>query len=103
MKIVNTPCYVLTCGSRYETFFRMVTHYAERDRESRLKYLVLSSLILNVLKDCQYDTGPDDAEALEIIHEVIQIQDVNTHPILTLDHNDNRTRVGLTKVGGLRL
>ena len=77
-----------------------MTHYEDRDLETSLKYLVLSSLILRLLKVCKYEIGTDDMAALEIIHEVIQIHDVNTHPILALDGDEgsNCSQVGLTKV-----
>lgn len=96
--------------SNYRRLFSMVTHYGERPREEELKYLVLAMLIYRVLERTGY-LGKGSSEevthqrqvssidVLKLVHNLIQIQDVNTHPVLAPDKGGAGSEVGLTKIG----
>ena len=85
-------------------FFGMVTHADRKEGDEKYKYLVLSVLLLRLLQKAEYITEHDPEELeldlLVTLHRMLQIQDVNTHPIMTLDDGDDpASSVGLVKIG----
>ena len=88
--------------------FKMVNHADQRDQESDIKYLVLSSLLLRLLNRSSFSMSNIlEIEALEIIYLLLQILDVNTHPLMSTDdcrisnsaNSSGGKEVGLTRVG----
>jgi O6-methylguanine-DNA--protein-cysteine methyltransferase len=88
---------------RFRQIFAMVTHHTVKTGDIRNKYLVLAHILSEQLK-CTGYFGPtvlDSETRLEVlctIHTLLQIQDCNTHPILTMEE-DSRCEVGLAKIG----
>lgn len=86
-------------NSEYEKLFKMETHSGERDEESEIKYLVIACLLYRILEDCEFPMDDlEEVDVLEILHRLMQVQDVNTHLILSLDESHS-SQVGLIKIG----
>ena len=90
----------------FEAFLGMVSHQNEKEKESKLKYIVLAILIFRALKQhtdyfhkMDENNSTQALDILEVIHKIIQVQDVNTHPIFALDQSGSRNQAGLTKIG----
>lgn len=84
-----------------ERLFCMMTHEKERTTEAHIKYIIVAMYLYKLLEQANV-CSPDqiDWDLVEAIHHLLQIQDVNTHPILGLsDEGGRSSEVGLSKVG----
>ncbi len=83
----------------------MMTHESDRDREGKIKYAVLAVTILEVLRSTGYLGSNEDEEkeeeVLRAAHTLVQVQDVNTHPLLAQFDSDcsSSGEVGLARIG----
>ncbi|TRY64251.1 hypothetical protein TCAL_10785 [Tigriopus californicus] len=84
-----------------ERMFQMMTHERERHIEAHIKYIIVALYLHKLLEKAGVCTSDRlDWELVEAIHHLLQVQDVNTHPILGLcDEGGRSSEVGLAKVG----
>ncbi len=90
--------------------FRMMKHQGERPRWQELKLVVMAVLVLALLRDSGYLDeqevvgGMGESDVLRMAHDLLQIQDVNTHPVLTAlgdgqEDGGGRGEVGVGRIG----
>jgi tetratricopeptide (TPR) repeat protein len=90
-------------SSGFSRLFGMVTHHTEKTGDTRKKDLALIFILFEQLKSTGYfgelalDTDTK-LKVMDIIHNLLQIQDCNTHPILTVVE-ERGNQVGLVKIG----